>query len=193
MFCNMIFNPKFPPSYSHHQDRQNNSERNPIMKKHVRCLLQNCHHKAREAAVGKRDLRQQPDASQFGDDLLLETGSIFFTNSLATNSTDGCPVCLGRFDAELFSVYCAVLPCRQHALCVECLSSMKKQPFKEKTETCCPLCRFRYDGKIIQQLAYQIIDKDSTLSALIENFLPRLRSRLKLHLTCSGNGTFESK
>mmetsp|Transcript_35059 Transcript_35059/g.84824 ORF Transcript_35059/g.84824 Transcript_35059/m.84824 type:complete len:1109 (-) Transcript_35059:1667-4993(-) len=104
------------------------------------------------------------------EDLLLESGQVIYKNHLATNSKDGCPICLRQFDGELSSVFSAVLPCHQHAVCTECICGMKKRSDKERTDIACPLCRFRFEGRIAERLSCQIIEKDDVLSGLVEKF-----------------------
>ena len=104
------------------------------------------------------------------EDLLLEEGGTLYDHTLAKNSKEGCPICLRRFDGELSNTYSAILPCGEHAVCAECICTLKKQSDREGTEITCPLCRFEFDGSIIQRLAYQIVEKDAILSGLVQKF-----------------------
>lgn len=104
------------------------------------------------------------------DDMLLERGVIIYNNALAKNSKDGCPICLREFDGELSHVFCGVLPCGEHALCVECICRCKKQSDKGKASPQCPLCRHEFDGRIVQNSVYDIITKNKALVGVVEKF-----------------------
>lgn len=104
------------------------------------------------------------------EDLLLEKGHIIHKNTLAKNSNDGCPICLRDFDGELSHILSSVLPCGEHALCVECICRCKKQADKDKALVTCPLCRCQFDGRIVQDLALQIIEKDTEVACFVKKF-----------------------
>lgn len=130
------------------------------------------------ATVRSQDITQelaQIDPRRVSDpekssDLLLLKGQTIYDNRLAKNYKDGCPICLRECNEELSHTYCSILPCGEHALCVECICTMKKTADKEKTEPTCPLCRTQFNGKIVQDLAYQIIEIDKELAVVVERF-----------------------
>lgn len=155
----------FPPARQLSRQRDNETRQDEVDSAAISSSSRD-----KQSSTAGSQVVQAPQSSEFDNDLMLETGRVFFDNGLSTNCKDGCPVCLKDFGADLSFAYSAVLPCNQHALCVECLCGMKKQSDKERTDICCPLCRFQLEGKAIQRLAYQIIDKDETLSGLVDKF-----------------------
>jgi len=98
------------------------------------------------------------------DGALMEYGKVVYDNDLAKNARDGCPVCLEDFSAGLSQKISTVLPCGEHALCVECVCRLKKQSDKARTALECPLCRTSVDSESVQDLAYQIIVFDEELA-----------------------------
>jgi len=132
-------------------------------------------------------------SARFDDegDLLLEKGHVIYDNALAKNSKDGCPICLREFDGELAHVLTSILPCGEHALCAECICSSKKQADKEKKQVACPLCRFQFEGRIVQDLAYHMIETHEGLAGVVEKFPADLDESVevanKLLWTCDFN------
>jgi hypothetical protein len=100
-------------------------------------------------------------------DATMEYGRVLHENSLAKNSNDGCPICLRDFSGELSHTYSVVLPCGEHAMCIECACRLKKQSDKAKTVTACPLCRSLFDQEFVEDLAGQVMDVDQELAMLI--------------------------
>ena len=100
-------------------------------------------------------------------DALVEYGEILYTNHLAKNANDGCPICLREFDGELVRSFSVVLPCGEHALCATCTCTLKIQADKAKQCPQCPLCRFSFNGNFVEGIPSVIIEKDQTLANLI--------------------------
>ena len=103
-------------------------------------------------------------------DSLMERGQTIYNNSLAKNSEDGCPICLRNFNGELSHTYSVVLPCGEHALCVECICGLKKESGKSDQKLVCPMCRASVDGQVVENVAFQIIEVDKELATAIEKF-----------------------
>lgn len=101
-------------------------------------------------------------------DALIEYGEVIYENRLAKNAEDGCPICLRQFNAELQSEYAVVLPCGEHALCAQCLYSLKVESDKEKKSLPqCPLCRYSFHPEFVEAIPSQVIDKDQELAHLV--------------------------
>ena len=100
-------------------------------------------------------------------DALVEYGEILYTNHLAKNANDGCPICLREFDGELVRSFSVVLPCGEHALCATCTCTLKIQADKAKQCPQCPLCRYSFNGDFVECIPSIIIEKDQTLANLI--------------------------
>lgn len=117
---------------------------------------------------GTEDAPQHREEQEpVGGDAMLEYGQILYDNSLAKNANDGCPICLREFCGELARTHSAVLPCGEHALCVECICNLKKQSDKAGESPACPLCRTRMDSEFVEKLAFQIIEVDQALAMLL--------------------------
>ena len=100
-------------------------------------------------------------------DALIEHGQVISKNRLAKNAEDGCPICLRQFNVELKNSYAVVLPCGEHALCAQCIFSLKIESDKEKEIPQCPLCRYSFDPEFVEGIPSQIIEKDQELAHLI--------------------------
>ena len=90
-----------------------------------------------------------------------------FKNHLAKNAEDGCPICLREFNEELAKTYSVVLPCKQHALCVNCICSLKIEADTAKECPRCPLCRDSFNQSFVKCVLDQLIEKDKILNSLI--------------------------
>ena len=101
---------------------------------------------------------------------LMERGQTIYDSSLAKNCEDGCPICLRKFNGELSHTHSVVLSCGEHALCVECVCSLKKESDKSDQKLTCPMCRASVDGQVVENLAFRIIEVDKELAAAIEKF-----------------------
>jgi hypothetical protein len=109
-----------------------------------------------------------PEQSKF--DALLEYGHVIYENSLAKNSIDGCPICIRQFNGEISHTLSVVLPCGEHALCVECVCILKKQSDKDDQSLACPMCRASVKGQFVENLALQIMEVNKKLAISIEKF-----------------------
>jgi hypothetical protein len=102
------------------------------------------------------------------NDALIEYGQVISENRLAKNAEDGCPICLRQFNTELQGEYAVVLPCGEHALCAQCIYSLKVESDKEKdTLPQCPLCRYSFHPEFVEAIPSQVIEKDQELAHLV--------------------------
>lgn len=122
---------------------------------------------AEDESNAGRQSQQGEKKTEEADDALIEYGEVIFKNELAKNAEDGCPICLRQFNAELVKTYAVVLPCGEHALCTNCICSLKIESDKEKEFPQCPLCRYSFDPKFVEGIPHQIVEKDQELANLI--------------------------
>ena len=101
------------------------------------------------------------------DEATMEYGKILHEHSLAKNANDGCPICIRDFSGELSHTHSVVLPCGEHAMCIECVCRLKKETDKARTAPTCPLCRYSFDPDFVEDLALQVVYVDQELAMLI--------------------------
>lgn len=97
----------------------------------------------------------------------MEYGKIVHEHSLVKNANDGCPICIRDFSGEPSYTHSVILPCDEHALCIECVCRLKKEADKAQTAPTYPLCRSSFNPDFVEELALQVIDVDQELAMLI--------------------------
>lgn len=107
------------------------------------------------------------DQKHAGDIFLLMYGRELFERKSTKNADGVCPICTEEFCSGLSDSYSVVLPCGDHAMCMECLGKTATKAANGDASLSCPLCKTSIENDDVLALVHHVVESDDLLSHLL--------------------------